>query len=95
MKTLITQDKDSKVLKTKKDVLEAQREVIRLDIGTLKGINANLIVDWEKVKIYKTNKGYAPLVNNLQIITPLQTNKLPILQKLSYDLDTLIRLLNN
>jgi len=95
VKTLITQDKDSKALKAKKNILEAQRDIIRLDIGTLKSININLTVDCKNVNIYKTNKGYAPLVNNLQIITPLQANKLPVLQKLSYDLDNLIRLLNN
>jgi len=95
VKTLITQDKGSKTLKAKKDILETQRNVIRSDIGTLKTINANSTIDLKTVKIYKTNKGYAPLVNDIQNIPPLQTNKILVLQKLSSDLGTLIILLNN
>ena len=95
VKSLIAQDTDSKTLKAKKNILEAQRDVIRLDIGTLKGINANLTVDWKNDKFYKFNKTYTSLVNDLQGIPPLQTNKIPVLQKLNSDLDKLISLLNN
>ena len=56
VKTLIAQDKDSESLKAKKDILETQRDVIRLDIGTLKGINANSTIDLKTDKVYKTQQ---------------------------------------
>lgn len=95
VKTLIAQDKTNKTLKSKKDALKSQRAVIKADRATLKGINVNLTAARKSAKTDATNKNYAALSSDLNKVTPLQTSKTPVLQKLSSDLDTLINLLSN